>query len=77
MLACGNRAIVDGKKLFEFRNAGGLLSTTSLGTACLAVSVLRAARNAAERAMMAVVIVKVGAAWRYACEMAAGVFLRR
>ena len=61
MSARGNEAVVDGEALLKFRYAGGLLLATSLGAACLAISLLQAARSAAERIMMAIVIAKVGA----------------
>ena len=57
MSACGNEAVVNGKALLGFKGVGGLSLATSLGAACLAVSMLQAEHSATERVLMAVVII--------------------
>ena len=74
MLTCGNEVVMDGKALLGFNGVGSLLLAMFLGAVCLAVSMLQAVHSAAERILMTIVIVKVGAAWSSARKMAAGVF---
>ena len=57
VLACGDKALVIGEALLGFCAAGGLSWPASLDTALLVVGVLRAVHSAAERVLMAVVIV--------------------
>ena len=72
--ARGDGAVVVSEALLRLCAAGGLSWPAYLGAAHLLVGALRAVRSAVEQVLIAVVIVKVGAAWRSACEMAARVF---
>ena len=74
MSACGGEVIVVGGALLGFCAAGSLSWPASLGAAHLVVSAMRAVRNAIDHVLMAIVIVKVGAAWGGACKKAARVF---
>ena len=70
MLACGGGAVVISEALLEFCAAAGLSWPAFFGAASLVIGMLRALHSAAERVLMAVVIVKVGAAWCNARMMA-------